>query len=800
MQSLQTLIQQKGSAPSELLIEEAVEISGGTLVTVPKNLAVRIAPAGKMVFQNAAQRPQLEIEGSFEAGLYPVFQFDGTSKDTYPVLFRRGSVKEVLTCWFGALPDRKDMADSQLAIQRAVYAAADVGRIYMPAGDYWIDDTIHLDHPDGPFISYTLEGGRPGMATGADPGVDARGVSYKGGLNRPTQINARFKDRPAIDISLARDTQIKNLSIKGLNQKAAEMYLPVGEVFHADEERCREPNISPANWTSDGCTRGRHNPYCAIATDGYGREPGVIKTYYGDRDRYVPREYSTSGSSQILIEGVEIQQFVVGIAISPAGAPQNDMIRIQQSSIKQCAYGVAVGTTQARGLHVKDNWITECYAAIDNVSFGEEIRAGSKLNCTSNVYSKCRNVYRVSSRANGSAHFSGEYAENIIQLGHLGLGGNVGSGGSSTVFTGCDYAFGTRVGTMRLLASYGTTTFFGCDFRVTGDEERSKDFYFMLDSASSNLVFQSCSFQVNCNDGFPRFFTSQYADWHRIHFRDCTLKRIKGINAKGCGKRKLTDAVFTDPTVVESGDLAEAQLSLSDDQVVNLADRAGAYRCPLHLNSQTLRVRDNTKPYRFFHLKYTAAVHPFIRTGGAIRVNDEYSVSFEQADVGSFWEGDRIYCQFYLKEYPHLDALLVPTGSEHAFPALMLPLLEVQTVMGKTVTAHIPLKLRTEIKLPTDFKQDQLYVQVLPRLKNAPYVMINDGCRGQFTQWNPMVTDVTNIDQLEEGDLVNGDYTNSGTRIIDKDETAGMLLLSRTAIKSSNNELVDVPAVITREV
>ena len=580
------------------------------------------------------------------------------------------------------------------------------------------------------------------------------------------------------------------------------LYKPAGEELYADEERCDEKvkTFRPEDWISDGCTSGRHNPYCAIATDAYGREPGVIQTYYPDRDRYVARRGSFSGSAQILIEGVEIQQFVVGIAISPGGAPQNDMIRIQRSSIKSCTYGVAIGTTQARGLHVQDNWFTRCYAAIDNVSFGEEVRAGSKLNCTSNIYSKCRNLYRISSRANGSAHFSGEYAENFIQLGHLGLGGNIGAGGSSTVFTGCDYAFGTRVKTMRLFATYGTTTFIGCDFRMIEDEERSKDFYFMLDSGSSNLVFQSCSFQANCSDEFPRFFTSQYADWHRIHFRDCTLKRIKGVNTRGCGKRKLTDAVFTDPAVVESGDLAEAQLSLSDDQVVNLADRAGAYRCPLHLNSQTLRVRDYTKPYRFFHLKYTASVHPFIRTGGVIQLTDEYSVSFEQANVGSFWPGDRIYCAFYLQEYPHLDARLEPTGSEHAFPALMLPLLEVQTVVGKTVTAQIPLGLQNEVKLPSDFKLEQLYVQVLPRMENAPYVMINDSCRGQFTRQNPQVTGVTNIQQLEVGDLVNGDYADSATRIAEKDEAAGTILLSRPAVKSSGDELVDIPAVIAKSV
>ena len=75
---------------------------------------------------------------------------------------------------------------------------------------------------------------------------------------------------------------------------------------------------------------------------------------------------------------------------------------------------------------------------------------------------------------------------------------------------------------------------------------------------------------------------SQYAEWHRVHFRDCTLKRVKGINTLGCGIRNLSD-----PVLPEKTDISEAWLSLSDDQVVDLDNRVEAYRCPLHLNSQT---------------------------------------------------------------------------------------------------------------------------------------------------------------------------------------------------------------------
>ena len=211
MLSLKTLVTDKGLAPGELVIDEAVEITGGDIVKIPKTLSVRVARTGKIVVTNITQspkKPQLEVEGSFEAGLYPIFQFDQNSQDTYPVLFRIGSVKEVLTCWFGALPDSAGQSNSQLAIQRAVYAASDVGRIYMPAGNYWIDDTIHLEHPISGFISYVLEGGRPAMAA----------------RNRPTQLNVRFKDRPAINLGGVRDAQIKNLSILGLNEQASAVY------------------------------------------------------------------------------------------------------------------------------------------------------------------------------------------------------------------------------------------------------------------------------------------------------------------------------------------------------------------------------------------------------------------------------------------------------------------------------------------------------------------------------------------------------------------------------------------------
>ena len=142
-------------------------------------------------------------------------------------------------------------------------------------------------------------------------------------------------------------------------------------------------------------------------------------------------------------------------------------------------------------------------------------------------------------------------------------------------------------------------------------------------------------------------------------------------------------------------------------------------------------------------------------------------MSFEQKYVGSFWVDDRIYCAFYLEEYPHQNSQLEPTNSEHTFPALNLPLLEVISVEGKTVTAQIPSGLQQE--KPGCLRTLNLIRRMLlflPRVKNSPYVMINDGCLGQFAQQDTVVRKVTNIEQLELGDLVNGEFVEVGSALL----------------------------------
>ena len=127
MSSLKKIVEKHGTTLGELIIDEIVEMESGDTVKIPKSLSVRFTRTGKIVFKDVDLKPsvpRLEIEGSFEAGLYPIFQFEQNSQNMYPVLFKRRAVKEVLTCWFGAVPDSKDKLDSHLAIQRG-------GKLYM---------------------------------------------------------------------------------------------------------------------------------------------------------------------------------------------------------------------------------------------------------------------------------------------------------------------------------------------------------------------------------------------------------------------------------------------------------------------------------------------------------------------------------------------------------------------------------------------------------------------------------------------------------------------------------------------
>ncbi|MBE9067196.1 hypothetical protein IQ260_11065 [Leptolyngbya cf. ectocarpi LEGE 11479] len=157
----------------------------------------------------------------------------------------------------------------------------------------------------------------------------------------------------------------------------------------------------------------------------------------------------------------------MGVAIAPGSAAQNDAIYLHQCRFDGCTYGVAVGSTQARGCHISNSSFYRAFSAITTIDFGTG--TASLVNLTSNQYKDCRMLYRLTSSYVGPCSISGDYCENVIRLGTFGLITSVNASNASVSFQGCNYNFENAevpyIGTLGVIVNNSMILKFkGCTF------------------------------------------------------------------------------------------------------------------------------------------------------------------------------------------------------------------------------------------------------------------------------------------------------------------------------------------------
>jgi|ETNmetMinimDraft_26_1059896.scaffolds.fasta_scaffold06687_5 hypothetical protein len=137
-----------------------------------------VPPSVALVFARGAaihaanNTSQLVVEGTIEAGAYPIVQFDSTH--TQPVLFGDGAAPEVRPEWFGAQPGNiwgpdqsgamgmnpESILDSTAAFRAAVASLPRTGgTIQLGAGQYKITEEIVVDKNSVVFRGTGRQGG-----------------------------------------------------------------------------------------------------------------------------------------------------------------------------------------------------------------------------------------------------------------------------------------------------------------------------------------------------------------------------------------------------------------------------------------------------------------------------------------------------------------------------------------------------------------------------------------------------------------------------------------------------------------
>ena len=403
-------------------ITGAVRVAGK--FTFPEGKTISFTSRGSIILADSAQ---LNFDAYLKAEDYSyIFRGNGN------VLFGQRSTPYVSPCWFGATadyagPNTKNPTDNQPAIQKAIVAAEKVSDVYLPpspacnsyriASGVTIFKKIH-------FYSFKFHGG----------GTTITGSSF----DKATTIFADFTTGPAINIQGSRRSYISDFRLTG-------------------------KNAAPGNMLSDKWTPSYSTAILDTISNFY--DSAVRKSYAGiatdaEKDNKV-------WSADIQFDRLQIQGFFVGISINDAGNLQGDRMRVNNSQIAYCTYGISVGNPQARACNFENVDMNYVYIGYTNYVFG--LGTGSEFQITGGQYCNLYKLFHIQPCNLGQCVVTGLYAECLGSIGEIGY---FGPNDNSFIFNGCYFSL------------YDATT---------GNEKGMYSKYYTL-TAFANVSFQGCNF------------------------------------------------------------------------------------------------------------------------------------------------------------------------------------------------------------------------------------------------------------------------------------------------------------------
>lgn len=312
-------------------------------------------------------------------------------------------------------------AGIQAAINYAIYAGGKM-KVHAPGGIYNSSGEIYLGYGTS-FTSIVFEG---------DGSRYASQAAFCG-----TAIIFSHNDAPGISFQGARRSVIRGMAIKGANFNYVSSN-GLGDLAPAFDDLNASVWVDPALPAS---ASSRYAPYAGIAIDP--RSGAKPATAYPDVDYPaslgVVAQYNKSFSSNVLLDDVIIDGFVVGLANQPCDADGNgDFTKLHRVQITCCQYGVSIGNGQSRLFHIDDCVIDKVHTGIVTTKHGRQIGKPSILVTSSHFGDIIKWIDAPNTSHGGGPCFISCYGETVYSIGNVGTGS---ISGYPTIFTDCEFAF-----------------------------------------------------------------------------------------------------------------------------------------------------------------------------------------------------------------------------------------------------------------------------------------------------------------------------------------------------------------------
>ena len=345
--------------------------------------------------------------------------------------------------WFGATGNGS--TDDWYAIQKGInYILNDniAGRtLYFPAGNYKISR---------PLIIAKLKGSSYQHST----------ITLAGPSNAKTiaagfaQINAAFNNTFAIGIQIGKGVLIKDLIISGTF------------TFPHNLNATQVDTLPFAAWTDPSTRDNPVSPYAGIVIDPFSDSTSYEKNtdMYPGLHGWCPRGLNRSGSTNVQISGCSIQNFIVGVMITPSNQQNGELIDVIDCDISWNKVAYSMGQAQSKECHVSR---LKCWGpthtVFDNVSYGFKHGDGAAVPMVDgvNIAAAAKQLCNIQA-SSFPGSFRNVYAEGLYRLGYV-------NGSAKVSFEDCQLDFSTQSPGIPYPDFYilgGAATFHDCMLRV----------------------------------------------------------------------------------------------------------------------------------------------------------------------------------------------------------------------------------------------------------------------------------------------------------------------------------------------